>query len=71
MNQKTWSKRKTSEDSKKYMKTIVAFSNSEGGRLIIGVNDDSEVVGVDPSLRLVTLQSGKLFMPVRALAAHR
>ena len=29
------------------MKTIVAFSNGDGGRLIIGVNDDREVVGVD------------------------
>jgi len=35
------------EDSKKYMKTIVAFSNGDGGRLIIGVNDDREVVGVE------------------------
>ena len=40
-------KEKLPEDSKKYMKTIVAFSNGEGGRLIIGVNDDREVVGVD------------------------
>ena len=29
------------------MKTIVAFSNGDGGRLIIGVNDDREVVGVE------------------------
>ena len=40
-------KEKLPEDSKKYMKTIVAFSNGGGGRLIIGVNDDREVVGVD------------------------
>ena len=40
-------KEKLPEDSKKYMKTIVAFSNGEGGRLIIGVNDDREVVGVE------------------------
>jgi len=40
-------KEKLPEDSKKYMKTIVAFSNGDGGRLIIGVNDDREVVGVD------------------------
>lgn len=38
-------KEKLPEDSKKYMKTIVAFSNGDGGRLIIGVNDDREVVG--------------------------
>ena len=40
-------KEKLPEDSKKYMKTIVAFSNGDGGRLIIGVNDDREVVGVE------------------------
>ena len=40
-------KEKLPEDSKKYMKTIVAFSNGDGGRLIIGVNDDREIVGVD------------------------
>ena len=37
------------KDSKKYMKTIVAFSNGEGGRLIVGVSDDRSVVGVDPA----------------------
>ena len=40
-------KEKLPEDSKKYMETIVAFSNGDGGRLIIGVNDDREVVGVE------------------------
>jgi len=40
-------KEKLPEDRKKYMKTIVAFSNGDGGRLIIGVNDDTEVVGVE------------------------
>lgn len=40
-------KEKLPEDSKKYMKTIVAFSNGDGGRLIIGVNDEREIVGVD------------------------
>ncbi len=40
-------KGKLPEDRKKYMKTIVAFSNGDGGRLIIGVNDDREIVGVD------------------------
>ena len=40
-------KEKLPEDSKKYMKTIVAFSNGDGGRLIIGVNDDREIVNKD------------------------
>jgi len=29
------------------VKTIIAFSNTAGGRLIIGVGDDREIVGVD------------------------
>jgi len=28
-------------------KTVIAFSNVSGGKLVIGVNDDREVVGVD------------------------
>lgn len=35
------------KDSSKYMKTVVAFSNGEGGRIVFGVDDDSrEVVGI-------------------------
>ena len=38
------------EDSKKYMKTIVAYANTSGGRLIIGVDDITKnIVGVEPS----------------------
>ena len=35
------------KDSLKYMKTVIAFSNGEGGRIIFGVDDESrEVVGI-------------------------
>lgn len=34
--------------SSKYMKTIVAYANGQGGKLIIGVEDDSrKIVGID------------------------
>ena len=34
-------------DSKKYMKTVVAFSNTAGGKIIIGISDKTEeIVGV-------------------------
>jgi predicted HTH transcriptional regulator len=34
--------------SEKYMKTVIAFANSSGGKIVIGVDDESrEVVGVD------------------------
>ena len=48
-------KEKLPEDSKKYMKTIIAFSNGVGGRLIIGVNDDREIVGVDQTAVFTTI----------------
>lgn len=36
------------DDSKKYMKTIVAFANTAGGKLIIGIDDKTkDVIGVD------------------------
>lgn len=35
------------KDSSKYIKTVVAFSNGEGGRIVFGVDDTSrEVVGI-------------------------
>ncbi len=38
------------DDSKKYMKTIVAYANTSGGKIIIGVDDITRnVVGVEPS----------------------
>ena len=36
------------KDSEKYTKTIVAFANTQGGKLIFGVDDETrEVVGID------------------------
>lgn len=36
------------DKSEKYMKTIVAFANTQGGRLFIGIDDKThEIVGVD------------------------
>ena len=35
------------DKSEKYMKTIIAFANTQGGKLIIGVDDKThQVVGV-------------------------
>jgi len=28
-------------------KTLIAFSNTSGGRLIIGINDNLKVIGID------------------------
>lgn len=38
------------DDSKKYMKTIVAYANTSGGKIVVGVDDVTRnVVGVEPS----------------------
>ena len=39
------------KDHKKFIKTVVAFSNGSGGRILFGVRDDREIVGIpDDSL---------------------
>ncbi len=42
------------ELEKMVLKTIVAFLNSEGGTLLIGVNDDSGVVGLERDYKTLT-----------------
>lgn len=40
-------KERLSEKADKYLKTVVAFSNTAGGRIIIGIKDTTkEVIGV-------------------------
>lgn len=39
--------KKTLPSNEAIAKTIVAFSNTSGGKLIIGVNDDLSIEGVD------------------------
>ena len=35
------------DKSEKYMKTIIAFANTQGGKLIVGIDDKThEIVGV-------------------------
>lgn len=41
-------KRELSFKSEGYIKTIIAFANTNGGRLIIGIEDTLEIIGVDP-----------------------
>ena len=36
------------EKSEKYMKTVVAFANGRGGRIVFGIDDKTlEIVGMD------------------------
>lgn len=44
-------------DNKKLAKTIIAFSNTSGGKLLIGVDDQSQVIGVDKQLVAETIRN--------------
>ena len=37
------------DDSKKIARTLAAFANSDGGRLLIGVKDNGKITGIDPT----------------------
>lgn len=46
------------KDSEKYMKTMIAFANTQGGRMIIGVDDKTrEVKGVDDDILFKMMDS--------------
>ena len=40
-------KAKLPDKSETYMKTIIAFANTSGGKLIIGVDDNKSIIGID------------------------
>lgn len=45
-------------NSEKYTKTVVAFANSQGGRLVFGVADETrEIVGIDEAILFQTMDS--------------
>ena len=44
-------------ESKKYLKTVVAFANSKGGRIVFGIKDDTlEIFGVDKDKILIWIR---------------
>ena len=43
-------KRMVPKDAKKYVKSAVAFSNCQGGKIIFGVADDGEIAGLEGDL---------------------
>ncbi len=47
---KTLEFKRDSSSSKPFLKTLVAFANTAGGRLIIGVTDDRQIIGVESPL---------------------
>lgn len=46
------------KDSTKYMKTVVAFANGRGGKIVFGVDDKTlEVTGMDPDAVFQTIDA--------------
>jgi len=43
------------------MKSIAAFANAKGGILIIGVNDDKEIIGLEPDFKTLKKQTADYF----------
>jgi len=43
------------------LKSIAAFSNAKGGTLFIGVNDDMEIIGLEPDFRTFKKQTADYF----------
>lgn len=44
--------------SEKYMKTVVAFANGHGGRIVFGIDDKTqEVVGMNPDTIFRTMDA--------------
>lgn len=47
----------TIDDSKKIARTLVAFANTDGGTLWIGVKDNGKIKGVDPEEELYMIEA--------------
>ncbi|MDP2877524.1 MAG: putative DNA binding domain-containing protein, partial [Holophaga sp.] len=62
---KTLEFKRDASSSKPVLKTLVAFANTAGGRLVIGVSDDRKIVGVEAPLdeeeRLCSLIADSIF----------
>lgn len=51
-------KQELPKKSEKYIKTVVAYANTQGGKLLFGVVDDTrEIIGIDESILFQTMDS--------------
>lgn len=48
--------KQTVSHPEKIAKTLVAFANTEGGKLVVGISDRKEIIGVDPEEEKFALQ---------------
>ena len=49
-------KKELPQDSSKWIKTIVAFANGAGGKLLIGVSNKGEVIGIPQETDIFSLR---------------
>ncbi|WP_448518466.1 AlbA family DNA-binding domain-containing protein [Rhodoflexus sp.] len=52
--------KQTASNPEKIAKTLVAFANTLGGVLVIGISDQKEVIGIDPEEEKFSLQQAAL-----------
>lgn len=48
--------KQTITDTHKIAKTLVSFANTHGGKILVGVRDDHQIVGADPEAEVFVLQ---------------
>ena len=63
-------KRVPNEEREKYLKTVVAFANGKGGRILFGVANDRTVVGIPNYMRYIEEWGSGLRRVNRVLAEY-
>ncbi len=60
------------DDSKKIARTLAAFANTDGGRLLIGVKDNGKVTGINPEeeFHMIQAASEMYCKPVVPFTSH-
>ena len=51
-------KKELPSDSTKWVKTVVAFANGAGGKIVIGVSNQREIVGIPKSVDIFEVKDG-------------
>lgn len=60
------------DDSKKIARTLAAFANTDGGRLLIGVKDNGKVTGINPEeeFHMIQAASEMYCKPIVPFTSH-
>ncbi len=60
------------DDSKKIARTLSAFANTDGGRLLIGVKDNGKITGIDPSEEIHLIEAAaEMYCSPKIIWEHR